>query len=183
MISGPTILTADGLYFDFLNPSADCVTLNAIARGLANACRYGNQCAPFYSVAEHSIWVSRIVPPEFALAGLFHDAAEAFILDMPKPLKEILPDYKAIEKRVEAVVFPALGLPATLPPEVKAADRQMLATEQLVLMNNSDAWEWTDGLVPAKGLKLKCYPPAEAYHAFIARAHKLGFGGADSSVT
>jgi hypothetical protein len=175
MIKGATILTADGLYFDFLNPSADCVTLNAIARGLSNACRFGNQCQPFYSVAEHSIWVSRIVPPDMALAGLFHDAAEAFILDMPKPLKEILPDYKSIEKRVEAVVFPKLGLPSTLPPEVKLADRQMLATEQLVLMKNKDVWKWTDGVQPVASVRLQCFQPSAAYHAFIARARELGF--------
>lgn len=175
MIHGPTILTADGIYFSFEQPDAGSpFTLNAIARGLANTCRFGGQCSRFYSVAEHSIWVSRLVPAELALAGLFHDAAEAFIGDMPKPLKEILPDYKAIEKRVEAGVFPALGLPSTLPPAVKEADRIMLATEQRQIMSNRDRWRWTDMVEPLD-IELECLSPHLAYDAFIARAIELGF--------
>lgn len=174
MIGGPTILTADGAYFDYLAPDPDVVTLNAVARGLANTCRFGGQCTRFYSVAEHSIYVSRIVPPEFALQGLFHDAAEAFIVDMPKPLKEILADYKVVEDRVEAVIFPKLGLPAKLDALVKRADTVMLATEQVQLMANRDRWKWTDKIKPLD-LKLQLFSPEAAYFAFTERAYELGF--------
>lgn len=173
MIDGATILTADGVYFDYLDPDPAKVTLNAVARGLANTCRFAGQCSPFYSVAEHSILVSLIVPNEFALAGLFHDAAEAFICDMPKPLKEILPDYKDVERRVETAVFFALGVPDPLPVEVKAADVVMLATEQSQLMRNHDRWKWTDKVTPLD-LKLDCFSPEAAYHAFVHRARELG---------
>ena len=171
-ILGPTILTADGVYFDFENPSREAITLNAIARGLANTCRFAGQCSRFYSVAEHSVWVSRIVPEQYAIEGLLHDAAEAFIVDMPKPLKEMLPDYKAVEARIERAVFGCFGF-VDLPAEIKRADRIMLSTEQRILMRNRDRWKWTDGFEPLD-IELQCLPPDTAYHQFITRAQELG---------
>lgn len=165
----PTILTTDGRYFDFTNPDPAAITLNAIARGLANTCRFGGQCRSFYSVAEHSIWVSRLVPPHLAVHGLLHDAAEAFIGDMPKPLKEMLPDYKRVEAQVEAVLFAQFGF-ISLPPEVKQIDRVMLATEQRQIMNNRDRWVVTDE--PAE-IVLECLLPEQAYRAFMCRALEL----------
>lgn len=165
----PTILTTDGRYFDFTDPDPAAITLNAIARGLANTCRFGGQCRSFYSVAEHSIWVSRLVPPHLAVHGLLHDAAEAFIGDMPKPLKEMLPDYKRVEAQVEAVLFAQFGF-ISLPPEVKQIDRVMLATEQRQIMNNRDRWVGTDE--PAE-IVLECLLPEQAYRAFMCRALEL----------
>lgn len=167
----PTILTADGRYFDFTDPDPAVITLNAIARGLANTCRFGGQCRPFYSVAEHSVWVSRLVPPHLAVHGLLHDAAEAFIGDIPKPLKEMLPDYQAIEARVERVLFAQFGF-ISLPPEVKHIDRVMLATEQRQIMHNRDEWKWTADTQPAD-IVLECLQPEQAYRAFLNRALEL----------
>lgn len=172
VIRGATILTADGLYFDYDAPDPATITLHAIARGLANTCRFGGQCERFYSVAEHSVYVSELVPPEFALAGLLHDAAEAFICDMPKPLKELLPDYKAVERRVEAAVLAKFGVTG-LPLQVKRADTIMLATEQQQLMRNHDRWKWTDSYAPAD-LAIICWSPEEAYDVFLERAAELG---------
>ena len=171
-VSGATILTADGIYFNFEAPT-EGFSLNAIARGLANTCRFGGQCDRFYSVAEHSIHVSRIVPEHMAIIGLLHDAAEAFVGDMPKPLKELLPDFKAVERRIEAALFRAFGLPEDLPGEIKHADRAMLATEQRQLMQNRDHWKWTGQAVPLE-IELECWLPQRAYEAFVARAKELG---------
>lgn len=172
IVSGPTILTADGIYFDYDNPISG-ITLNAVARGLANTCRFAGQCNHFYSVAEHSVWVSRIVPPEFAEIGLLHDAAEAFICDMPKPLKNILPDYRAIEARVEAAVFGAFGFANPLPAAIKEADMIMLRTEQQQIMKNKDKWKWAADM-PRDDIVLECLSPDEAYAAFMSRAAELG---------
>ena len=171
-IYGATILTADGDYFDFVNPRVG-ITLNAIARGLANTCRFGGQCLRYYSVAEHSVWVSRLVPPEFAIVGLMHDAPEAFTGDMVKPLKEELPDFQIVEDRVERAVFAAFNLPLPLPPEVKAVDRIMLATEQRQIMNKNNEWKWTHKTQPAD-IVIDCLMPDAAYAMFMDWAVELG---------
>lgn len=167
-----TILTADGAYFDFLNPDPDVITLNAIARGLANTCRFAGQISMFYSVAEHSVYVSKLVPPELAVQGLLHDAPEAFIGDMPKPLKMLLPDYQRAEERVEDVLFRKFGFTA-LEPAIKHADKVMLKTEQYQLCRNRHAWKYTEG-VDVADIEIECLLPEAAYLLFLNRAEELG---------
>lgn len=171
-IVGPTILLASGNYFDFLAPEQSTFTIEDIAHGLSNVCRFSGHCRRFYSVAQHSVIVSRIVPPEDAYAGLMHDAAEAFVGDVAKPLKDLLPDYRKIEKAVEAVVLARFGVPQPMPPSVKEADVVMLATEQRELMENRDAWSHTHGRDP---LDIDILPltPAMAKAAFLARFAEL----------
>lgn len=112
-------------------------------------------------------------PPEDALAGLLHDAAEAFIGDVSKPLKMLLPDYKAIEDRVEAAVLGAFGLPAELPASVKRADLIALATERRDLMPwHSSRWECTKGL-PLLPCRITPVPPDRARQIFLERYSAL----------
>lgn len=171
-IKGPTILLASGNYFDMLNPEGSAFTIGDVARGLSNVCRFAGQCERFYSVAEHSVYVSMIAPPEHAYAALMHDAAEAFIGDVTKPLKELLPEYRALEKRVEAAVFARFDVPTPMPPSVKEADVVMLATEQLQLMRNRDDWDWTRGREPA-AISIAAFAPADAYRFFMWRFREL----------
>lgn len=133
----PDILTRGGQYFNFLDPSAYRLDIKDIAHGLSNICRFGGHTREFYSVAQHSIYLSHIVPEEDAYAGLMHDCAEAFLGDIPSPLKRRLPDYKRIESIVEAALFEKLGIPFPLPASVKNADLVMLATEQAFQLNRS----------------------------------------------
>jgi hypothetical protein len=171
-IVGPTILLASGEYFDFLAPDASRFTIEDIAHGLSHVCRFAGHCRSFYSVAQHSVFVSQVVPPEHAFAGLMHDAAEAFVGDMPKPLKVLLPEYGAIEKAVEAVIAARFDLPTPLPKTIKEADIRMLATEQRDLMNNRDQWEHCHGREPYP-FTIDPLPPTQARINFLLRYHEL----------
>lgn len=180
----PQIPTVEGKYFDFLHPR-DGISIEAIARGLSNICRFNGQLHCFYSVAEHSVWVSRMVEPEHAAAALMHDAAEAFIGDVTKPLKNLLPDYQAVEERVEQAVWHAFGLPAALDPAIKEADMAMCWIEQRALHNNHDDWIGTmkpNAIQEANAgsaetiiehLQRFTLAPADAYRLFMVRAIEL----------
>ena len=175
----PHIQLSSGEFFNFLEPDPELVTIPVLAKALSQLCRFTGHSSKFYSVAQHSVLVSRIVPRELARWGLFHDAAEAFIGDVSSPLKQLLPNYKAIEKHIERVVWEHYGLFGPLPPEVKKADMSALLAERAVLMPNGEgaALGWEDHVnrpdVP------KCpYPvfPCEPWKAeamFIARAYVL----------
>ncbi len=165
----PTILTASGLYFNLLNPEESDISIQDIAHGLSHICRFTGHVRTFYSVAEHSYHASYLVPPEHALAALMHDAAEAYLGDVASPLKRQLPDYKAIEARVEAAIFARFSLPATLPDCVKHADRVMLATEKRDLMPaHRDTWTDLHGIEPMPMLIVPMSPET-ARHKFFER--------------
>ena len=171
-IVGPTILLHGGSYFDFLDPDNSDFGIEDIAHGLSMVCRFAGQCHRFYSVAEHSVHVSNHVAPEIAFAGLMHDAAEAFIGDVSRPLKDLLPEYRTIEKSIEIAVLGRYGLTLPLPPGIKEMDTVMLATEQRQLMKNRDDWDYTRGRPPLD-FTIPCWTPEEAKSRFLSRFKEL----------
>lgn len=113
-----------------LNPVPQDISIVDIAHSLSNICRYNGHCPTFYSVAQHSVLVSRFVPEKYKLEALLHDASEAYLCDVPSPIKA-LPEfigYRDAEKRMQAAVAARYGLSLDV-PEVDDIDRRLLATE------------------------------------------------------
>lgn len=141
----PDIQTYSGYFFNFLNPDPNTINIVDIAHALSNECRFGGHCKWHYSVAQHSVYVSRLCPLELKFAGLMHDAPEHVVKDMMSPLKMLLPDYKKVEKRVTKIIMNKFGLPELVHPAVKVADIRMLATEKRDIMGpliDPDNGQW-----------------------------------------
>jgi len=128
------LLTYKNLRFDPLKPTVDMIDIRDIAHALSQVCRFSGQSPSYYSVADHSVHVSEILEfqradRELQLAGLLHDAAEAYIADVPTPVKINLPAYKEIEDTIIRVIFKKFNLPFSLYAKVKQADIVALKTE------------------------------------------------------
>lgn len=169
---GPTITLASGHVFDFLDPEGSLFDIEDIAHGLAHVCRYAGQCRDFYSVAEHSILVSEVVE-EYKFEALMHDASEAFIGDVTRPLKQLLPEFKRIEANVEDAIVNRFGLNRRSKASIKRADLRVLAAEQAQVMAPGTAdWAVAAGIVPAP-VQIRYLSPREAKAAFLARFREL----------
>jgi len=139
----PWIETYSGKKFHILNPRPEEIDIVDIAHAEANQCRFTGHVKNFYSVAEHSHYVSLLCKPENALKGLLHDASEAYISDISRPLKYctgIGPIYKEIEKKISDVIYAKFGLEPDEPADVKNADNVMLITEKVQLLNDEVSW-------------------------------------------
>lgn len=138
------ILTYTGRRFDLLRPSPGDIDIVDIAHALAHVCRWGGHCMHWYSVGQHSLWVSAYVEyerPDLALHALLHDAAEAYIGDIVTPLKRtmsvgvtgggLVSIFRA-EARIEAAIAEALELRPLTEQEraiVRRGDAVALSTE------------------------------------------------------
>jgi hypothetical protein len=179
VISDGSIQTYTGLYVYPLHLDAASVCIEDIAHGLSNLCRYAGHVRTFYSVAEHSCRVAELLwqrrhHDRLALWGLLHDASEAYLIDLPRPLKrapgfgEI---YRAAEARAMDAICDRFGMTVIEPAPVAWADTVLLLTEQRDLMPAGVSW--------AEGWELLPYPivpmtPAEAELEFLALFDRLG---------
>ena len=171
VIVGPTILLSNGEYFDFLNPGASTWGMVEIARAISKVCRFAGHCRGFYSVAEHSLLVSRLVPSEHRRAALLHDAHEAFTGDITYPLKRLLGEaVREIEDRIDAELFPRFGVELPLHSSIKQADRWMLHIEQRALMLNRDEWSATEAPPwwAIEVAEIRCLKPEDAGTEWMA---------------
>ena len=147
---GIWIQTVSGNRVNLPVPKLEQITIYDIAYALAMKCRFNGQCSKFYSVAEHSVHVSRLLPTRLALGGLLHDANEAYLPDIPRPVKELIPQYKAVENLMEDAIFGRFGVDLGIADMVliKRADNVMLATEARDLMGDTTGWGLTE--IPKK---------------------------------
>ena len=143
------IQTFTGRQFWPLDPSADDIDIRDIAHALAMRCRFTGHCTQFYSVAQHSRLVSHICPDKDALWGLLHDAAEAYLPDVARPIKRHLLGFQEIEDRILRCVAERFGLPWPMPESIHDADLLALATERRDVMGKPPRpWKSTVGVIP-----------------------------------
>ena len=173
MLTTPYVSTFLGNRFYPLVPCIDHVAIEDIAHGLAYQCRFNGQTSQFYSVAQHSLIVASLVPTNLRLAALLHDAAEAYLGDMVKPLKVLLPAFAAIEDQVSAIIAEAFGIDFADYAPIKRADLIALATEKRDLMPHSaERWSYLDGIRPLPQ-RIVTMSPGDAKREFLSQFARL----------
>lgn len=167
MTTEPWIQTWSGRRFFPLHPRPADVCLGDIAHSLAFKCRYGGHSRRHYSVAEHSVLLSHLVPTEHALAALLHDAGEAYLPDVFAPIKGWLLGFNSIETRVHATIARALGIPDVIPKIVHEYDKRIVQDEACQCFHSMPV-PWTFHGDPL-GVRLRFWRPERARAKFIAR--------------
>ena len=140
--SGNWLQTYTGVPFYPLDPRPEDINIEDIAHALSNVCRYGGHCKNFYSVGQHCCIVSRLVPKGMEMWGLLHDASEAYLVDIPRPLKEYLVNYYTIEEDCMNSVAAKFNLQMPIPEEVKLADNAALKIERELFMLKAEKAVW-----------------------------------------
>jgi uncharacterized protein len=172
---GPYLQTVSGRWVNPFDPDPEQLDAGDIARALANQCRFGGHSRVFYSVAQHSVIVSELVEErdgdtEDAFAALMHDATEAYLGDMPHPLKHrsaLGAAFRSAEDRLEQAIRDRFGIKPVV-PEIKRIDRALLATERRAF--SAEDWHWPEleGVEPLD-LDLEAWSPDDAAQAFAQR--------------
>lgn len=168
---GDWLQTFSGVQFWPLDPRVEEVWIDDIAHSLAMQCRFNGHCLNFYSVAEHCVHLSRAVSAQHALWALLHDAAEAYVTDVPRPLKPSLAGYADIEAKVQRVICERFRLPIEIPTEVYDADRAILTDEATQNMASPPV-RWATHGKPL-GVVLDFWRPEKAKKHFLERFVEL----------
>ncbi len=173
MITTDYVSTFSGNRFYPLVPHIEQVAIEDIAHGLAYQCRFNGQTREFYSIAQHSLIVASLVPSRLRLAALLHDAAEAYLGDMVKPLKVLLPEFSALEESVTDIIASTFGIDFSDYDPIKRADLIALATEKRDLMPHSvETWDYLE-LIPTLPEAIIPMSPGEAKIRFLEKFYQL----------
>lgn len=164
------ILLYSKSYYDFTNFESHKYDISDIAHSLSGIARFTGHSERVYTVAQHSVVGSYLVPPEYALEFLLHDGSEHVLGDVSSPLKAILKDYKRLEKRVEKSICTQFNLPFPMSKIVKQADKIMIARE---------FYDLFDGHIHNPEIDLTGYKPIKPWSRnkskkkFLQRYHEL----------
>ncbi len=180
MEAGPFIQTVSGRRINPFAPEPAQIEIEDIAQALSNQCRFGGHCRAFYSVAQHScllcdLLAARDTEPSALLSALLHDAPEAYLVDLPHPLKhrsELGAIYRETEARLHEAICARFGLPFEPPPGLKELDRRLLATERRALTTVAWSWPELEGAAPLD-LPIDPWAPPDAKREFLARFERL----------
>lgn len=174
------IQTYGGGVFHILDPHQDEIHIKDIGHALAMQCRFTGHVRSFYSVAEHSVLGSYLVPPAYALRFLLHDAPEAYIADINRPLKHytgVGPAYLPVETRIADAIHVRFHIVGDEPACIKEIDNQMLYAEKAQLLPPMD-WgtKWSQD-EKAADITIRNWAPevaeVEFLHRFYELTHKL----------
>lgn len=151
------IRTVSGIYVNVFEPTEDMIDIKDIAHALSMQVRFGGHLPTAYTVAQHSVMCARGVHGEHKLTALLHDASEAYLLDIPSPIKSRLSYYKEIEDGLMKLISTKFNCIYPLPDEVKNVDKKMLE------------WEWnTIMLQQNHSPSLDTWSRNKAYKCFLA---------------
>lgn len=144
------IRTFTGKYINPCKPDQELICIEDIAHALSMQPRFGGHLPVFYSVAQHCVEVMRSVSSDIRMGALLHDASEAYLIDVPRPVKDQLPNYKEIEERLMCVIAGKFGFDWPLHEDVKTADEMALQKEwDCLMLGNGSIPVW--GQEQAKG--------------------------------
>lgn len=171
-MNNTSICLYKGGFFDYTNPEGSDYNIKDIALGLSHTARFSGQSDRPYYVGQHSVIVSKLVPPEHALAALLHDASEAFLCDIPKPLKNLIPEYVTLEQNAERAIFRKFGVPFPMHPCVKEADNIAFVTERRDMQPYIPIDEKYKDIIPMPN-KIIAWDSRTCYLNFLRRFEEL----------
>ena len=168
---GPWMQTYTGRQFFPLDIRAEDLVIEDIAHALGQLCRYNGHTNDFYSVAEHSVLMTRHAmnlgwPSATLRAVLMHDAAEAYIGDYPQAVKRVIPGIKELEGRIEAALTEKFCLDQSeeTKAQIKELDRRIIKNERQALMPGSHPW--MADAYKSLNVTILCWPPHKAAERF-----------------
>lgn len=178
------LCTRSGIKFDPVCPTVEMIEIEDIAWGLAHTHRFGGQAPVPYTVAQHSVEVARMLPTQYALWGLLHDAAEAYLWDVQRPVKaaqqwdfnasgRMIP-FRVIEHRILVRVAAKFDLTYMVPEAVGRADFAQLLRERRDLFDDRQpVWPGCDGKSDLPPIEIPTMTPAKAFYTFLAEFERL----------
>jgi len=166
------IMTYTGKKFYSLNPKIEDIDIKDIAHALSLKCRYAGHCNVFYSVAQHSYLTSLLCERDLALSALMHDASEAYLPDVARPIKPHLVGFKEIENRILELIFKKYNIVFPIPEVIKYIDSRLCITEAQQLGFDISEWELATKYQP---YNINIFPvgPEKAKELFMRRFDEL----------
>lgn len=175
-MSVTSMMLPSGARFDPLNLDPESIVIEDIARALSNTCRYGARSPEFYSVAQHSLHVAEILETtghfDKVLAGLLHDASEAYLGDIPRPIKTLkqMKFYRDMDNKIMSKIAEKFQFELDL-PEVHEADQRMLMTEKERFWPEDTGPNWPEYESYHRGTIYMMFSPQQAYERFMHKFH------------
>jgi len=148
------------------------ICIEDIAHALSMICRFGGHCNNFYSVAEHSYHVSFFCNNQ--LEGLLHDAAEAYLFDIPKPLKQKLENFVLYEFQLQKIIYNYFNVKKYFSKQLENIDGAILKTERNYLMRKGFYWSLDNfNNQSFLDVNIECWSPEIAEKKFLDRFYDI----------